>query len=221
MNEKLQGEQGYLHYGAFGNEITGSAEGVALAEEKFYKIVSVGLSTGLPANLVAKDVFFNKPAVSLKEGDIVKEIDLAKVAFVTNVPFSGSKTKSETTVQMDSVKSFVEGKRAELSGNIDGYFLDEDEQGLQEELISRFMVITKDSGTGTITKKKSSCEPLQFFLSRYESDEVGKKEIIQYMPLIVDSLTMDKPLEGPQIFNFNYTLVGSERPTHYERTITA
>lgn len=219
--ERLQGDQGYLYFSTFGSEISGDATGVELTEERFYKIVSKGAVSGLPTAMAVKDVIYNKPHYTLKEGDVVKPITISKVAFVTNIPASGSKSKNENTTQIDPAKNFAEGRRAELSGSIEGYFLDYDESGLQEELLSRFKQVTKDDGAGTITVKRSDLSPLHFFMSRYETTEVGKQEVFDYMPLITDSITMDKPLEGNQPFNFNYTIAGSERPTTYFRTVTA
>lgn len=217
--ERLQGEQGYLYEVTFGAEVSGSVEGVALAEETYYKIVAKGAASGLPAAKGEKDVFFNKPALTIQEGDIVKPITLEKVAFVTNVPHSGSKSKNENTTQIDEVKTFAEGLRAELSGSIEGYFLDA--SSLQDTLLSRFKPVTADDGAGNVTVLKGDGSPLHFFLSRKETTEVGKQEVMEYLPLITDSLEMGKPMEGNQVFNFNYTVVGAEKPTTYRRTITA
>jgi hypothetical protein len=159
--------------------------------------------------------------VTLQTGDAVVPITREKIAFVTNVPHSGAKSKHENTTQQDTVKSFAEGKRAELTGSVEGYFLDADESGLQDELLSRFKPVTTDDGAGGITVLKSDGKPLHFFLSRYESAEVGKQEVTDYLPVITESITLDKPLEGNQVFTFNYTVVGSEKPTTYRRTITA
>jgi hypothetical protein len=43
---------------------------------------------------------------------------------------------------------------------------------------------------------------------------------MEYMPAIIDSLTVDKPMNGPQTFNFAYTVIGSEMPSIARRTIT-
>ena len=219
--ERLQGEQGYLYYGKLEDQIEGVELGSELAGEGFFKVVSKGAASGLPAGLGVRDVFFNKPAVTLQEGDVVAPVTLDKVAFVTNVPHSASKSKNENTTQLDSVKSFAEGKRAELTGSVEGYFLDVDELGLQDELLSRFKPVTKDDGAGNISILKSDGKPLHFFLSRYETTEVGKEEVMDYLPVITESITLDKPLEGNQVFNFNYTVVGAEKPTTYRRTISA
>ena len=217
--ERLQGEQGYLYEAAFGAEVSGTEVGTLLDGESFFKIVSKGAASGLPAAKGEKDVFFNKPAVTLQDGDVVKPVTLDKVAFVTNIPHSASKNKNENTTQVDDVKTFAEALRAELSGTIEGYFLDV--SSLQDTLLSRFKPVTTDDGAGNVTVLKGDGSPLHFFLSRKETTEVGKQEIMEYLPLITDSLTMDKPMEGNQVFNFNYTVVGAEKPTTYRRTITA
>lgn len=219
--ERLQGEQGYLYYGTLGSEVTGSVEGVALTGEGYFKILAKGEASGLPGAKGVKDIVYNKPVISLQDGDIAVPVTIEKVAFVTNVPHSGTKGKNENTTQIDEVKNFAEAARAELSGSIEGYFLDADESGLQDELLSRFKPITKDDGAGSVTVLKSDNKPLHFFMSRLESTEVGKQEVFEYMPLITDSITLDKPMEGNQVFTFNYTIAGSEKPTLYRRTITA
>lgn len=219
--ERLQGEQGYLYYGTLGSEVNGSAEGVALTGEGYFKIIAKGEASGFPAAKGVKDVVYNKPAITLQAGDIAAPFTIEKVAFVTNVPYAGSKGKNENTTQIDEVKNFAEALRSELTGSIEGYFLDADDSGLQDTLLSRFKPVTTDDGAGNVTVLKGDGTPLHFFMSRYETAEVGKEEVFEYMPLITDSMTMDKPMEGNQVFNFNYTIAGSEKPTVYRRTVTA
>ncbi len=219
MTKVLQGEKGYLYYSVFSSQVQGTADGVDFQGNGWCKIVTKGKESGLPASLERGDVFYNSTKLILMDGDEVRLMTMSKVAFVTNIPGSASKTKQDVTTQMDSVKSFIEGSRSELTGNIEGYFLNEDPMGLQELLLARFKSVIMDDGVGNITKLESAGEPLHFFLSRFETTEEGKREITDYMPLITDSLTLDKPMEGNLPFSFAYTLVGSERPNTYFRSI--
>lgn len=221
MDERLQGDQGYLYMGELGSSEEGSELGVDLGTETYYKITGIGAATAFPVTAKLNDVIFNKPAINAKTDDAAKPFTLHKLAFVTNVPLSGSKQKFDVTVQTDDFKTPAEGKRPELTGNIDGYFTDEEGSGLRNEILERFFRRVTDDGAGVIVYKPVKQGILHFFLTRRETAIVGEKEVMQYLPVIIDSITVDKPMEGPQLMNFNYTVVGSERPNTYERIITA
>ncbi|MCF7943862.1 MAG: hypothetical protein K9L21_05485 [Spirochaetia bacterium] len=180
MDERLQGDQGYLYFGELGTEVTGSEMGTDLTIEGFYKITGKGEASAFPATSGVKDVFFNKPAISALEGDAAKPITLHKLAFVTNVPMGGSKQKFDVTVQTDEYKSSAEGKRAELSGNIDGYFVDAESSGLRDEILERFFRRVTDDGAGAIVYKSLKQGALHLFLTRKETTTVGETEVVQY-----------------------------------------
>jgi hypothetical protein len=221
MDERLQGDQGYLYYGELGTEVTGAEGGTPLSKEAFYKITGKGESSAFPASSAVNDVIFNKPAISALEGDAAKPFTLHKLAFVTNIPMGGSKQKFDVTVQTDDYKSSAEGKRAELTGSIDGYFVDSEESGLRDEILERFFRRVTDDGAGVVLYKPLKHGTVHLFLTRKESTTVGEVEVVQYLPVIIDGITIDKPMEGPQLLNFTYTVVGAQRPNVYERTITA
>ena len=219
MAKRLSGSKNYLYLGTPGTLIEG--DGIAaLAEEAFYKIVAIAaVGTAWPATAVVGDVVYNKPALTPETGDDCKLVTLVKLAFVTNVPQGGSKEKFEDTVQTDDLKSYEEGDKPEVTGNVDGYFIAPDTE--IDEILERFFRVVNDDGAGVITYVGTSTGVLHFFLGRNETTVLGEVEIMEYMPSIVDSLTVDKPMEGKQTFNFTYTVIGSERPSMYKRTITA
>ena len=219
MAKRLSGSKNYLYLATLGVLIEG--DGIAaLAATAFYKIVAIkAVGTAWPATAVVGDVVYNKPAITPEVGDDCKLCTLVKLAFVTNVPQSASKEKFEDTVQIDDMKSFEEGDKPEGTGNVDGYFVAPDTE--VDTILKRFFRVVSDDGAGVITYAGTSVGVLHFFLGRNETIVVGEVEIMEYMPSIVDSLTVDKPMEGKQLFNFSYSIVGSERPSIYKRTITA
>jgi len=214
MSKRVGGSKNYLYLGARGVEvITG-----ALVIGTWYKVTAKDAATTLPATSVVGDVFKCNAALTLASGDKVIPFTLAKLAFVTNVPNSSSKEKFENTVQTDDVKSFIEGDKAEKSGTINGYFIVPDNT---VKLIQKRFNRVVDYNGGTIAFSNTETGVLDFFLGRNETVTIGDVECFEYLPSIVESLEMEKPMEGPQTFNFGYTVVGSERPsTHYRPIVS-
>lgn len=207
--KRLSGQKNYLYFGTRGAAInTGS-----LSAGKWYKVLAKGASSALPATSVAGDVFRALSAVTLASGDSACLISLEKAAFVTNVPGGKSKEKFENTVQTDDDKSYVEGDKSEKTGTINGYFFVGTDQ--VKAILGRFYRIANYSGTA-ITFSAPQTGVIDFFLSRNETTESGDTEVWEYMPAIIDSITVDKPMEGNQTLDFSYTGIGSERPSmHY------
>lgn len=214
MANRFSGTKNYLYLGSLGTEVTTGA----LSGEKFFKITAKGASSAFPAESVVNDVIFNKPVITLTSGDKAKSIVLTKLGFVTNVPQSASKEKYENTVQTDVARSYEEGDKPEISGTIDGYFTDDANADL---ILKRFFRLIDDNGAGQKTYQPIENGVLHFFLGRRETTTVGQVEVMEYMPAIIDSLTVDKPMNGPQTFNFAYTVIGNEMPSITRRTITA
>lgn len=214
MAKRVGGSKNYLYLGTRGAEITTPT---ALVIGTWYKVVAKGGSSVLPATAVVGDVFKLNAALTLAAGDKVMPFTLEKLAFVTNVPNSSSKEKFENTVQTDDVKSYIEGDKAEKSGTINGYFTVPD--ATVKLIQKRFNKIVEYSA-GTVTYSPTATGILDFFLSRNETSEIGDVEVYEYLPSIVESLEMEKPMEGPQTFNFGYTVVGGEMPSVHYRPIT-
>lgn len=213
--KRLSGSKNYLYFGELGVEVTTGE----LSGEKFFKITAKGGSSAFPATSEVGDVVYNKPAITLAAGDKCKPVTLTKLGFVTNIPQSASKEKFEDTVQTDDVKSYSEGDKPEITGNVEGYFVAEASK--IDEILKRFFRVVTDDGAGAVVYVATTTGTVHFFLGRNETTTTGEIEIMEYMPAIVESLTVDKPMEGKQPFGFAYTVVGSERPSMYNRTITA
>ncbi len=216
--KRLSGSKNYLYLGALGTEVEGDGA-TPLPTEGFYKITALAAATTFPATAVVGDVFYNKPAITPAVDDKCKPVTHTKLGFCTNIPQSASKEKFEDTVQTDDMKSFEEGDKPEGSGNVEGYFVQGDAQ--VDEILERFFRVVIDAGAGSITYASITTGALHFFLGRNETTVVGEEEIMEYMPAALDSLTVDKPMDGKQPFSFAYSIVGSERPSIYRRTITA
>ncbi len=211
---RFTGTKNYLYLGARGTEVTTGA----LSGDKYFKITAKAAASAFPATSVVNDVFYNKPALTLVSGDKAMPITLTKLGFVSNVPQGASKEKYENTVQTDPAKSYEEGDKPEITGNIDGYFTDDANADL---ILGRFFKLIDDNGAGVCIYAPLSVGVLDFFLGRKETTPVGQVDVMEYMPAIIDSLTVDKPMSGPQTFNFAYTVIGSEMPGIMRRTITA
>jgi hypothetical protein len=228
--KRLKGTKNYMYIGVRGVEITTAG---ALAGG-WYKITGkASSSSGLPATSQIGDVVYATVSgagiITLVLGDKVKLVSLTKVAFVTNVPSSAQKDKDEMTTQIDVAKTFSERDKPALSGSMDGYFiapevtadLSDQSQILADNIIGRFYRMVEDAGTGKagIVYSDIKIGTIDFFLGRNETTTVGEYEIMEYLPSIIDGLTVDKPMEGPQNFNFTYTVQGSEMPCVYRHKI--
>lgn len=214
--KRVGGSKNYLYLGTRGTELDAGA----LEVGTWYKITAIASGetpSALPETAIVGDVFKCDEAITLVTGDKVIPITLDKLAFVTNVPNSSNKEKFENTTQIDDVKSFIEGDKAEKSGTINGYFIVEDDN--IKKIQKRFNRVVNYSGS-TITFSETEIGVMDFFLGRNETSTVGDVECFEYMPSIVESLETEKPMEGPQTFNFGYTVVGGERPSIHYRPIT-
>lgn len=219
MAKRLSGVKKYLYFATLGAEVVGDGA-TALPTEGYYKITEIAsIGSAFPATAEVGDIIYNKPAITPETGDNCKPLTLAKVAFVTDVPASAQKDKFEDTTQIDDVKSYQEGDKPETTGTINGYFMDSDT--VQDEILNRFFRVVSDDGAGAIVYAPTISGVMHFMLGRNESEVVGELEVMEYKPMIIDSLQADKPMNGMQTFNFGYTIVGSERPSVYKRTITA
>lgn len=216
-NKRLSGTKNYLYAASLGTEIEG--DGIAaIAVAGYYKITGIASSgSALPATAVVGDVVYLGTTVTPETGDNVKLMTLTKAGFVTNIPNSSSKEKFEDTVQTDDARSYEEGDKPEITGTFEGYFVLGDET--VDEVLGRFFTVTTDDGAGTITIVAPKTGVLHFMLGRNETTTVGEVHVYQYMPVIIDSLDAAKPMQGKQPFSCAYTVVGSERPAIYKRTV--
>ena len=51
-----------------------------------------------------------------------------------------------------------------------------------------------------------------YMMSRRETETVGETAVWEHFPVTVESIALDKPLDGEQPFNFNYKIDGGNEP---------
>ena len=183
----------------------------------WYKIKSQSTDgSGLPSNLTTGDVFYQAgsglPSTDLTTGDEIYAITLTKAAFVTDVPASASREKFEDTVQIDDVRSYQVSSKPEKTGTINGYWLVDNDDQLS--FVKQFGTVVEGTTTGGLTRTSPETDVIHTFMSRSESTE-EERQVWEYKPLIVESYSADKPMEGPQTFSVNYTEDGKEKPATY------
>lgn len=208
---KLSGAKNYLWLGTKGVDVVGDGT-TALAGVGYFKVTAKAASGSALGDLNINDVFYNPESSTLTPatGDVVVPFTLTKVAFVKDIPNSGSKQTFEDTTQIDEFKSYQESAIVDLSGSFDGNYAVGDT--MAEEILNRFFPIIDQVGA-TITRKPQKIGPVHCFLGRNEEPQSGESLEMQYLPCIIDSLTFDKPMEGVQPLKCNYKAVGSERPS--------
>ena len=203
----------------------------ALPKDGFYKITGIAAAgSGIPRkdsavvngeDLGIGDIFYGTTDITLVAGDSVIPWNLNMLCFASDNSETKSKSKTENTTQCDvknGTRSYAEGALSEKTGNINGQY--ETNSPAQERIERRFDVIVKDDGEH-ITRLPMLKGIWPLMLSRRETDEVGEIEVWEYIPAIIDQIQQDKPMDGTQPFNFNYTIDGKEKPFVYKRKITA
>lgn len=219
---KPGGKDGKLYKIAEGEAVTGG-ESVTLTSSGFYKIKSVASSSSsLPAPDTSKSGYRSlKPGdyvwlwkgQALAAGDAVIPLTLTLISFVTDVSNSRNGNKTDITTQENvevGIREYTVSPFSEGSGTING-MVDVDSEA-QKELLNQFSAITEEDDDGHITVYKATQRKQDYMLSRRETETVGEIAMWEHFPVTVDSLTMDKPLDGAQNFNFNYSLDGGNNP---------
>ena len=224
---KPGGKDGFLYL------ITRGAEKTTITEDdEGFAIISgiAASSSGFPtANgsidggkaLEVGDLIYIKGTETFGSGDAVIPLTLSLIGGATDVSTEKSKDKYEDTAQedvADGIRSYTEGALSAQSGSINGYH--DVDSAVQQDVENHFNTIIIDDGTN-ITKKERVSGVLETMLSYRETTEVGEKEVWEYKPMIVDSMSKGKPMDGNQQFNFNYTIDGKMKPRTYYRTIAA
>lgn len=219
---KPGGKDGKLYKIAEGTAITGGAN-VTLTASGFYRIKSVASSSSsLPTPDTSKagyraikpgDVVWLWKNQALATGDAVYPLTLTLISFVTDVSNSRNGNKTDITTQENvevGIREYTVSPFSEGSGTING-MVDVDSEA-QKELLNQFSAITEEDDDGHITVYKATQRKQDYMLSRRETETVGEIAMWEHFPVTVDSLTMDKPLDGAQNFNFNYSLDGGNNP---------
>jgi len=219
---KPGGKDGKLYKIAEGEAVTGGAS-VTLTASGFYKIKSVASSSSsLPTPNTSKsgyralkpgDYVWLWKGQELAAGDAVIPLTLTLISFVTDVSNSRNGNKTDITTQENveiGIREYTVSPFSEGSGTING-MVDVDSEA-QKELLNQFSAITEEDDDGHITVYKATQRKQDYMLSRRETETVGEIAMWEHFPVTVDSLTMDKPLDGAQNFNFNYSLDGGNNP---------
>ena len=222
---KPGGKDGKLYKIAEGTAIAGVSEQnpVTLTKSGFYKIKSIASSSSsLPTPDTSKagyraikpgDIVWLWKNQPLADGDAVYPLTLTLISFVTDVSNSRNGNKTDITTQENvevGIREYTVSPFSEGSGTING-MVDVDSEA-QKELLNQFSAITEEDDVGHITVYKATQRKQDYMLSRRETDTVGEIAMWEHFPVTVDSLTMDKPLDGAQNFNFNYSLDGGNNP---------
>lgn len=223
----LNGANGYIYSMSFAAATTSTATGgTALTLDSWYKFsaISTGTSHAAIQALKVNDVVYNSTglAITLSEGDQAQLASIAKLAFATDVSDSEGKEKFEQTVQTDDSKSYQVGTKPEVTGTINGYFLyhaGSTADVVQRNVLNKFRTILRESTASVLSRTAPSAGVFHSMLSLNEGT-TEQYELWEYKPMIIDSLTMDKPLEGPVNFSFNYTENGSDRPNIFYKKTT-
>lgn len=219
---KPGGKDGKLYKITEGEAVTGGAS-VPLTDSGFYRIKSVASSSSfLPTPDTSKsgyrkirtgDVVWLWKGQALAAGDAVIPLTLTLISFVTDVSNSRNGNKTDITTQENvevGIREYTVSPFSEGSGTING-MVDVDSEA-QKELLNQFSAITEEDDDGHITVYKATQRKQDYMLSRRETETVGEIAMWEHFPVTVDSLTMDKPLDGAQNFNFNYSLDGGNNP---------
>lgn len=204
--------------------ITGGSGVKLQAGDKFgfYKIKSVASSgSSLPTPdptkagaraIRAGDVVHLWPGQALADGDAVIPLQLTLISFVSDVSNSRNGNKTDVTTQENlesGVREYTVSPFTEGSGTINGMI--ETDSEAQKELLNQFTLIADDDGEH-ITIYPAKQHKQDYMMSRRETEVVGETAMWEHFPVTVDSIALDKPLDGAQNFNFNYSLDGGNNP---------
>lgn len=220
---KPGGKDGKLYSITEGAETSGGATSKVPASG-FYKVTGVAASSSSfpapSAEQIAKgarairvgDVVHLWKGQDLASGDKVKKLDLTLISFVKDVSNSKQKTSYDVSTQenLDSgIREYITSAFTDASGTINGTV--ETDSEAQRTLLNQFEAIAVDDGENyAIYPAKETKQ--DYMLSRRETNIVGETAVWEHFPVTVESIQMDKPLDGEQNFNFNYKVDGGNNP---------
>lgn len=219
---KPGGKDGKLYKIHEGELVTGG-EDVTISTSGFYRVKSVGESTRLPQpteeakkkgarNVQEGDVIHLWKGQQIADGDSVIPLTLKLIGFVKDVSNSkqGSSYDVSTQENLDSgLREWITGAFTDASGTINGTF--DTDSTEQRELMNQFEAIAVDDGENlSVYPAKQTNQ--DYMMSRRETETVGETAVWEHFPVIVESVQMDKPLDGEQNFNFNYKVDGGNHP---------
>ena len=226
---KPTGKDGFLYKVEFLAALVGGV-GVKVPHDGWYRIQSRAADdSGIPGSdpkktrgraLKAGDFYYAKKDQPLAAGDILIPMALKKLSFTTDVSAGAQGAVHDITTQAEvesGVRAYAPSAFKERSGAING-MVDVDSME-QRELINELNAVITDDGT-YITYEPAKTKTHHFMLSRRETIADGEVEAWEYLPSVVESFQMDKPIDGVCPFNFNYKVDGTYNPGIYYRTVT-
>lgn len=218
---KPGGKDGKLYKIAQGQAVTGGT-GATVGSSGWYRIKSIATAgSSLPTKdtailggqgLKVGQVVHLWENQTLATGDAVYPLTLTLISFVKDVSNTkqGSSYDVSTQENLESgTRAWITGAFTDSSGAINGTV--ETDSDAQRELLNQFSELTIDDGTN-ITRIPARQVKQDYMMSRRETDIVGETAVWEHFPVIVESITMDKPLDGEQNFNFNYKVDGDNHP---------
>lgn len=216
--DRLQASDGLLYRIVFGSTLTSTT---AALDEEWHKIISIASTTtsALPSALAVGDLFYAKPATTLAEGDTVQKLTKTALTFVTDATVDAAVEVFEKTTQTDDAKSWAQSDKPDINVTVGGYY--EEGTTVQDTIEQHFYNIITDDGAGTVAKNAVTTATLWCELYANITTTTGDTEKKMLLPLICESLSKGKPLEGMQPFSFNAKVNGEEHPAVYKRTITS
>lgn len=206
---------GQLYSVTFGAQLDGSG---TISADSFYRVDAIGETSGFDAGVSANNVYYATVGITLAAGDKATPITLGHPYFVQGVTYSGSRNKDDITAQRDATKTYTASKFSEVTGEISGVFDIQDTE--LKSVLQQFISTAEVAADGSVVETSPSSDPIRFMMTRNDVDNLtaGETGVAEWMPMILDSFSFDKPLEGGQPFSFNYTLRGDENPRHIRFT---
>jgi len=167
----------------------------------------------------------NANAITPIVDDDVFPITLNKICKV-DASISGEKGTIDVTDDCDDGYnvSIVDGY-TDLSGDISAFLRFISPGGgineTQLRFLQKFFDLSEDDGEGTYTfTQKDDEDVLLAILQNSDQIAVGDKQVWLLFPVILSSITLDKPLKGAQNFDLSYSK-GQGAATVYVRTTNA
>ena len=223
------GKDGKLYRINYGTTITGG-DSVTIEKDGFYKVASrAEVNSGFPqANptltgtktLGPGHVYYAYEGQPLREGDAVIPMTLQMISFVTDVQDNAQGQSHDVTTQADTdsgIRSYSPGAFKERTGTINGvYDVDSAEQ---YELLNEYREVIYEDASDHVSVSPAQSVEHEYMMSRRETTETGETEMWEYMPIISESISTAKPMDGVQSFSFNYRVDGQRKPVLISREV--
>lgn len=214
MSEALNAANGKVYHVTLGTASTTNG----LTSGTWYRISGKSSTGGLPANLSSGDIFYQKTSASpvttsaMTSNDAVQAMTLTTLGFVTDFNESVSRQKFDVTVQTDDVKAFLVSDKPEWTFTLDGYCIDNDAK--QQLFLKKLDTVIEQTSSGGITKTSPVTTRDYLMISKDETTAAGA-QWWEFRPVILEGVSMGKPMEGAQPFSMSGTVDGGGNPATY------